>query len=206
MKNQLLSLTFLTILFVTISCKKEVKKEVEKSSSKVSYTLDSESAIIGWTAYKTTDKIAVKGEFKTLNLKIGKKSDDAVSVINSTEFNIPISSIFSNNEDRDSKLKQFFFGVMKNTTVLSGKIQLKDDTSGTLTVSMNGVTNSFPITYSIKNEVFTLSGTMNLQEWKGQAAIESLNKVCFDLHKAADGVSKTWDDVQIDASIKLINN
>ncbi|MFT4683638.1 MAG: hypothetical protein ACI863_000230, partial [Flavobacteriales bacterium] len=28
----------------------------------------------------------------------------------------------------------------------------------------------------------------------------SLNKICFDLHKGQDGISKTWNEVNIDVS------
>ncbi|MDT0552423.1 YceI family protein [Urechidicola vernalis] len=203
MKKNILSLTILFVLLISVSCKKEVKSENNKTSE-FSYTLDSKSAKIGWTAYKTTEKLAVKGEFKDLNLKIGKDASNAAELINSTEFNIPVSSIFTNNDDRDSKLKQFFFGAMKNTTALTGKLNINEDKTGTLTVTMNGVSNEVPITYTLENNVFILTGTMDLNNWDGQEAIASINKACFDLHKGADGVSKTWNDVQIDASINLV--
>lgn len=206
MKKTILLLT-LSLFTVFTACKKEPKKGDAKSTEQVAvYTLDAASAKIGWTAYKTTDKIAVKGEFKELNLKVGKNSSEPIALLNSTKFSIPISSLFSNNEDRDSKLKQFFFGVMKNTNLLTGKINLEKDGNGTLTILMNGVENSLPITYTLENQQFSFSGTMNLDEWNGNEAILSINKACLDLHKAADGISKTWNDVQIDAMINLVKN
>lgn len=205
MKKSILYLVLSTLLIFSTSCKKDVKKNDEKSTTETSaLTLDFSSAKIGWTAYKTTDKIPVKGEFKDLNLKNDKNSNDPITLINSTEFSIPISSIFSNNDDRDSKLKQFFFGVMKNTTTLTGKLNIKNNGTGILTVSMNSVSNTVPFTYTLENNTFSLSGTMDLSKWDGQKAIASINKACLDLHKAADGVSKTWNDVQIDASINLV--
>ena len=38
----------------------------------------------------------------------------------------------------------------------------------------------------------------------GHSAIVSLNKACNELHTGDDGISKTWNDVQIDASISII--
>jgi hypothetical protein len=38
---------------------------------------------------------------------------------------------------------------------------------------------------------------MYLDNWNAQHAVDSLNIVCKDLHKAADGISKTWNDVAI---------
>ena len=47
---------------------------------------------------------------------------------------------------------------------------------------------------------------MQLKDWNALGALESLNKVCFDLHKGADGVSKTWEDVAIEVSTFLRKN
>lgn len=44
---------------------------------------------------------------------------------------------------------------------------------------------------------------MDLKNWKAQAAINTLNVVCFDLHKGEDGISKTWSEVKIEISAVL---
>lgn len=93
---------------------------------------------------------------------------------------------------------------MENTELLSGSISITNENSGNLTITMNAATKSLPFTYTLVDNVFTLSGVMDLEQWNGQAAIASINKACFDLHKGADGVSKTWNDVQIDASITIV--
>jgi len=41
---------------------------------------------------------------------------------------------------------------------------------------------------------------MNLDTWNGQTAVASLNEACKDLHKGADGVSKTWNEVAIEVT------
>ena len=187
----------------TLSCKKEVKKDIDKTKVEIGYSLDTSTAKIEWTAYKTTDKIAVKGEFKKISITNAKPAKNTFELINGTEFSIPVSSIFSNNEDRDNKLKQFFFGVMDNTKLLSGKILITPNQTGSLIITMNSMTHAFPITYTISEKEFTMTGVMNLEQWNGQTAIKSLNKICFDLHKAADGISKTWNDVQIDGRISF---
>lgn len=203
-KNILIScIALLTICMV--SCKKNAKKEVKEIATNT-YSLDQSSSKVNWTAYKTTDKVPVKGEFKQINITNATSSEDASQLLNGVEFSIPVSSIFSNNEDRDTKLKQFFFGVMDQTELLSGKITTSNSSTGSLTVKMNGLTKSLPITYTFKDNQFSFSGVMNLDEWGGQAAIASINKACKDLHKGADGVSKTWNDVQIDASIAVKKN
>ena len=86
---------------------------------------------------------------------------------------------------------------MDNTSLLSGKLTLTDDTNGAALITMNGVTADLPFTYTIEGKEFKLNATMNLDNWNAQNAVDSLNVVCKDLHKAADGISKTWSEVSI---------
>lgn len=202
-----ISLVLIVCLSI-ISCKKEQKKVVEQSEETViDYTLNINTAKISWTAYKTTDKIAVKGEFTKIDISNNSKTSKTTSeVINETEFSIPVSSVFSNNEVRDNKLKQFFFGVMDATELLTGKVSIDGNENGTLTVTMNSITNTVPFTYTITDKEFSLVGIMNLNDWNGQQAVDSLNKACLNLHKAADSISKTWNEVKINASISFNKN
>ncbi len=87
---------------------------------------------------------------------------------------------------------------MDNTKLLSGKLMLTDDTNGTAEIKMNGVTKSVVFTYTITGNVFNMKATMDVNNWNASAALASLNKACEVLHKGADGVSKTWNDVALD--------
>tara|TARA_B110000046_G_C12833934_1_gene330629 strand:- start:47 stop:667 length:621 start_codon:yes stop_codon:yes gene_type:complete len=204
-KNTLITCIVLLLSISIVSCKNNPKKEI-KETPQISYTLDQSTSKVGWTGYKTTDKVPVKGEFKKITISNPKSSGNASKLLDGVEFSIPVSSIFSNNEDRDGKLQKFFFGIMDQTELLSGKITLKNESTGSLTVKMNAMSKSLPINYTFKDSKFTFSGTMNLDEWGGQAAIASINKVCENLHKGADGISKTWNEVEINASISVIKN
>ena len=205
MKNTLKITSLLIFCLALTSCKKNTKKAIEQSDIATSiYVLDQSSAKIGWTAYKTSEKVPVKGEFKQITIKNEAITINPIDAINGAEFSILVSSLFSNNAERDPKLLKFFFGVMKNTELLSGTISITNENTGNLALSMNTIIQSLPFTYTLVDNVFTLSGVMNLDQWNGQAAIESINKACFDLHKGTDGISKTWNDVQIDASISIV--
>ena len=76
-----------------ISCKSSPKKEVIKVPES-SYSLDQSSSKVGWTAYKTTDKAPVKGEFKKIAITNPKSSGNASELLNGVEFSIPVSSKF----------------------------------------------------------------------------------------------------------------
>jgi hypothetical protein len=60
---------------------------------------------------------------------------------------------------------------------------------------MNGITQKVPFTYTIIGKSFNMKATMNVTNWNASDALSSLNKVCIDLHRGADGVSKTWSEV-----------
>lgn len=198
MKKIILTLLVLTISLSTVSCKKKVSKE---NKTEQGFTVDANKTEINWTAYKTTDKIPVKGKFTQLLIKQNTAGKTFSKALDGTSFSIPVSSIFSNNPDRDNKLKTLFFGVMKNAEILSGIIHITDASSGYVDFSMNGVIEKLPFLYSVTENSIEIKTVMNTDTWQAQAAIESINNACLILHKGADGVSKTWSDVAIDISV-----
>ena len=203
MKKTTLLLIAFTLIVIT-SCKKEKSVIVPdtKTSDVKTYSVISETSLVKWTAYKTTDKVAVKGKFNTINITNSKKAATVKDALNGILFSIPVSSIFSNEATRDSKLKEFFFGAMKNTSFISGTFDINDNGSFA-NITMNGMSKTIPLTLNIDGQAVKFSNTINLTDWDLGIAIASLNKACFDLHKGPDGVSKTWDEVQIEGVIYL---
>lgn len=166
--------------------------------------LTPEKTELTWTAYKTTDKTPVKGTFKTL--KFEKQTGENVEdLFNNLDFSIPISSLFTNDDTgtRDPKIQKSFFGEMIDPDMLTGKIMV-DGSGYKAEIKMNGETNTIPLKVNVSdsNEV-TMTGTMELKDWKALDALSSLNEACFDLHKGGDGVSKTWEDVALEVKAQL---
>ena len=189
----------LVLSVVTISCKKEAKK-VEGPQ----FSVEPKTVTIKWTGYKTTSKIPVNGNFEVLEVSNIKEAPTAVEALNGTKFSIPVSSLVSGDADRDSKLKQLFFGVMDATVSLTGIVNLNEDGTGTIDLSMNGISKAIPITYSIKDQIVQLDGKLDIvNDFGAQAALESINTACLELHKGPDGVSKTWSEVVISATAHL---
>lgn len=197
-------LAFTSLLFT--SCK-DGKKETEVQETEVNKTskvfvVKPEGTSVKWTAFKTTDKVAVGGEFATLNFE-SKKGATPEEALNNLEFSIPVSSLFTKDDSRDAKLKASFFGAMLNTDLIKGTIKFNDG-KYVASITMNDVTENLPLEFSITDERrVTMKATMDLKKWNALDALATLNKVCFDLHKGADGVSKTWEDVEIAISIYL---
>ena len=197
--------TLLLSLIMIVSCK---EKKTEPSKSKVThlnYSIDLENTVLNWTAYKTTDKIPVKGVFQEIKIANNKASRTVDDVLDGLEFEIPVSGIFSNDSIRDWKLKEYFFGVMKNTLKLKGKFHTGEDGKGIIDLTMNGLSKDLPFTFKVDGDEIVVNATMNLDTWQAQTAIASLNVVCNDKHKGADGVSKTWNEVVINAQIKVVS-
>lgn len=202
-----LQLGILAICIGFASCGEEKKVDTTNKGGDVKYQIDAESISLDWTAYKTTAKVGVKGEFGKVNVTASELSDIKEKAINNVSFSVPVSSLFTNDKTRDWKLINLFFGVMDNTEFLSGTFHSHEanmeDGKGVMDLTMNGKTCDLPYTYEMKGDSMFISTTLNVMEWNGQEAMDSLNKACYDLHKGADGLSKTWSEVDINASVVI---
>ena len=195
------------VALLTTSCKKEEQPEVvvEPTPEVSGLQIITDSTKVNWTAFKTTEKVAVGGSFKSIELKDTKTGETPEEVLEGAAFTIPVSSLFTDNADRDSKLKEFFFGTLKNSELLAGVINFREGKCY-MTLTMNDVTKEIVTEYTYENNLFTLTSTLNLVEFGGEKAIAALNAVCLDLHKGKDGVSKTWELVDIKGSVLFENN
>lgn len=203
--KKIISYSLVLFIFIqVISCKKKEQNTDVKKETSQNYIVDIKNSVINWTAYKTTEKIPVKGIFKQVTISNSKTADSPLKALANTEFEIPVSSIYSKDSIRDYKLVKFFFGAMEKTLSLTGKIDLNDDGKGVVTLSMNGLTKDLSVNYEVDGNTININTSMDLDNWQAQAAIESLNKVCNEKHKAADGISKTWSDVTLNIKVKTM--
>ncbi len=167
------------------------------------YSVVPETTTVFWTGYKTTAKIPVKGQFMKLTIKNSKLANTAKETIDGIEFSIPVSSLFSNEESRDTKLKNFFFKIMDQTDLLSGKLNIQNDTLINASLQMNGMTKTIPLTYFIDGQMISMHGKMDILDWNAQEALASLHQQCEDKHTGNDGISKTWSEVAINVESYL---
>ena len=194
-KIYVLSLILLIMVFVS-SCKKNEKKEVNQIEK--TYSVIADSTKINWTAYKTTAKVPVNGQFSDITIENVKKDSTALGALNGLKFKIPVSSLITNDTIRDKKLKEYFFGAMKNSSVITGTVHINKDNASTVDLTLNGITRELPIAYIVADNKVTIIGNMELDNWQAKASLEALNVVCKDLHTGEDGITKTWSDVKIE--------
>ena len=158
---------------------------------------------VTWTAYKTSDKIPVTGKFEKIIVENLKEAETITDAVDGSRFKIPVNSINSTDEIRDGKILNSFFGAMLNTSELSGSIEVGGNNQGLVKLKMNGITKDIPIVYHVNENLMILEGTMNIDNWGAQAALNMLNGVCKELHTGPDGKTVTWSDVKISAKIQL---
>lgn len=206
---------FAASLFLLSACNNggnTTQNEVETLESSelqnnCSYTFDAENTKLTWTAYKFTEKVGVSGTFNTYTIGQTKDAEDLVSVFQDAEFEIFTESINSNDEGRDFKIKQYFFGSLASSEVLKGKlVSLNDDGTASILLRMNEVEKEVDAQYTIENNNITLSAVLDVENFSAAKGISALNEVCLELHKGSDGISKLWPEVKIEITSTLKKN
>ncbi|MFT5512441.1 MAG: polyisoprenoid-binding protein YceI [Bacteroidia bacterium] len=165
-----------------------------------------------WTAYKTTARVGVSGSFDAFEITPGVSYGTVPALLDQLEFTIPVASTNSANEERDGKLVATFFGSMMNTENITGKFTsvAGNDTTGTIRIliKMNDIEYEVEGAYLADGNKVGIKASLHLGDWKAEPSVGALNKVCDDLHKGEDGVSKLWPDVDItiESSLKPVAN
>lgn len=208
MKNIYISGLGLLLLFSSCSGGEETQEpSSEQTVENCIYTYNPALTKLDWTAFKFLRKAGVPGTFTTINVEGSKSGGNPKSIIESLSFSIPVSSVETNNLDRNKKIDSLFFGKLNNTALLSGKVvDLGDNGKAILLVTMNDISNEVEGDYTLNDNIFTFNTEINVERWNAQSGIKSLNEACKDLHTDAengDTESKLWSEVTISFSTEL---
>ncbi len=201
MKKHFYILGALCLTFIFAACgggEDETKdEEGNGGEEQCFYSLNTDTYELDWTAYKTTAKVGVGGTFTDVTFTAGE-STDMEGALTSIEFEINTASVETNNEDRNGKIAEHFFGTI-NTPTISGKMTSVDMEAGTavVTIMMNGISFDVDGEFSMDGADFSYKADIDVQKWNGVSGIEALNEVCEDLHTGDDGVSVLWQNVDI---------
>ena len=198
-KLSLIALAF-TMAVAMMNCNSEPRETPNTTEQTVSESVV-DSVALEWTGYKTTDKAPVSGVFRKINVEgINNSGSTPEAVLDGASVSIPVSSLYSGDPTRDPKLIDIFFGTMENTELISGEFHANDG-NPVLSVTMNGTTQEIPVSTSITGQVYTIEGDVQLADFDALDAVSALAEACFDLHKGADGVSKTWAEAHFKGSV-----
>ena len=203
-----IKITLAALLLTFFSCGDSKPDEPTTPAEETKYQIDTESVVLKWTAYKTTAKKGVNGEFGKIRVKDFGLGDSPEQSINEVGFSVPVSSLFTGDASRDYKLINLFFGVMDQTEFITGTFHKPEGDSksghGVMDLTMNGKKCDLPYDYTIARDSMFIETHLNILSWDGKEALDSINEACKDLHKGADGISKTWSEVDIKASYAIL--
>ena len=203
--------TLIVLLLLGVSCHDYPKKEspiqpVKQQARSVLKERSLVSKSLTFTAYKTTKKIGVSGSFKEIITKndVHKVSGTLPEALNKIEFEIPISSLSTNNPIRDSTVLVSFFKKIQNSKI-SGSFKGFQGKMGIAMVMLNfnGITQQLPVEFTSDQKTVRFNGLLDLSKWGALSALESINNSCFDLHKGPDGISKTWQEIKIEGQVSF---
>jgi hypothetical protein len=206
-----IAFTFASALLIVFTSCKDAKKSQDSTNLEATtesaemFTLVQDSTKVSFTAYKTTDKLPVGGKFEKINFTKTSSGETALGALDGTEFSIPVSSLFTNDATgtRDPKIIEFFFGVMKDTELISGVFKVENNKSS-IDITLNGETKNIPLSYEMEGDYkITFNGVLELENWNALDAVASINKACEVLHTGKDGISKTWSEVALKAEVLL---
>ncbi|NME72181.1 YceI family protein [Flammeovirga aprica] len=181
----------------TTSNEKEVQSEAK-------YSYDPNGTVVSFTAFKTTDKVGVGGKF--LKFDVTPKTaevSNAIDILPGLTFSIPVNSVETNDVGRNAKIVEHFFGTLLNNETIKGEVKSVSNGKATVSLTMNDITKDVELVAKADKNVVVLKGSIDMATWNGLDAINALNKICYDLHKGADGQSKLWSDVELFVKAKL---
>jgi polyisoprenoid-binding protein YceI len=154
---------------------------------------------VGWTAFKTAAKAPVNGSFRDVSVQGPTQGPSIPAVLRGLKAKVNLTSVDTGATPRDENLKAGFFNHIRGEA--EGRFNaIHGEEAGTLNLDLrfNGISRKVPMTYSYSEAVgFKADGTMDILKFQGKKPLRELEKVCGELHKGSDGVSKTWSTVEI---------
>jgi hypothetical protein len=159
--------------------------------------LDKKTFKVEWTAFKTTAKTPVSGTFKNVQLLGQTSATSLVGLVKKLTVKIDAQSVDTGNPARDQTLTDFFFKRLKSTAI-EARIKSLNETNQTLLLelSLNNQTKLVTGKYAkADGGLFKASSEIDIFIFGAKDAFSSLHNKCLDLHKGADGQSKTWNEV-----------
>lgn len=176
------------------------------------WCLDPASVQVVWTAFKTTQKIGVNGNFTTLKVSAPEKGAKSIGkLLNALKAEIKIegaASLSTGNPGRDQTLFDHFFKYLKGPVQIRGNVRNAEGTDEKgemmLHLDLNGKKKAVPMTWARTTEgVFTAKGSLDVLDFGLKTAFDDLHQTCEALHTGPDGISKTWSEVALQIQAKL---
>lgn len=177
--------------------------QAQEPSSPCAYSYKPDSLKIEWTAYKFTEKKGVKASFPVFNLNAPASAPSVKELFTQTSITIDPQGLESGDAGRNANLKNAFFKKVIGSKI-KGTVVSFDPAISKIKIEMNGQTKVIAFRMNIEGQKYVAETDIDILDFKMKKPLESLNKVCYDLHKGPDGKSKTWSQVSLSLSTEVL--
>ena len=209
----------LSLSLIIFSCNnKENSETIQKTiplPEGVLYKLDmtAENTEVNWIGYKTNEKTPVSGSFSEFSSDRENQSFNSIDdLVDGLNFSISSLSSSSADDIRDLNLKNYFFKYLTDNFKINGTLGRPINDSIDVYFDVLEKNNPIRFAYSTylttskySNKIIHIKGKLNLVNQFNGEAFNSIHKQCFDLHKGSDGISKTWEEVDVHIKALVIN-
>ena len=210
---------FLAIgLIIFISCNSNNTQEDKQEKIKTeedSYQFDIENTKVIWNAYKTNDKIKVVGYFNEFSCDRENQEFSSIEdLVTGLKFSVKSSSSSSGDPMRDQNLQDHFFKYLTDDFVINGTLNQVVNDSIDVTFDVFGQTKQIRLAFLYHiipgcpyfDHIVEIKGSINLEsQFDALKAYNAISNKCYDLHKGADGIPKTWKQVDVHVKALVIN-
>ncbi len=209
----------LSLSLIIFSCNnKENSETIQKTiplPEGILYKLDmtAENTEVNWIGYKTNEKTPVSGSFSEFSSDRENQSFNSIDdLVDGLNFSISSLSSSSADDIRDLNLKNYFFKYLTDNFKINGTLGRPINDSIDVYFDVLEKNNPIRFAYSTylttskySNKIIQVKGKLNLVNQFNGEAFNSIHKQCFDLHKGSDGISKTWEEVDVYIKVLVIN-
>ena len=203
MKLYHISVYILIALTITACGANDSEQSTDEKVETCKYSYNEGTTKLKWTSYKYSTREPVAGTFNEITVESSANDNDPIALIESIEFSIETNSVETENIERNGKISTLFFNVMNTPTITGNIVKLGDDGIAKVLVKMNDIEKTIEGTYTLEDNLFKFTAEIDVVNWNGEEAVNSLNTACKELHTGEDGVSKLWSEVSISLETKL---
>ena len=95
----------------------------EEKNEQCTYSYNAENTSLTWTAFKTTDRVAVGGTFTNITVNMPGEYPSAADAVSVIDFEIETASVSTDNPARDETISTHFFASLADEGRISGAVK-----------------------------------------------------------------------------------
>ena len=161
------------------------------------YTLGSSK--LEWTAYKTPQKLGVKGSFDKFEINTKKNQSKTIEkAIKDASFSLDSTTVNTGDPGRDERLVSFFFTKNKKAVKISGEVKSIKKDKVEVEFNINGTKKVVPMTLDIQDTKVTLVGSIDVMDFVMGDNLSALAEACKVEHEG-----KTWSTVDLNLAAQF---